>query len=87
MQSQHHFAPLPFLVTQDFEEIKLYDPQGNLIDTVNYASSTESLSWSLVDNVWQYRLPTPNEKNPKGEVEMVSDLKKKFSKMEQDVGD
>jgi len=64
-----------FLNNDDFEEIKLYDPDGNLIDRVNYAGSEESLSWSLVDNAWHHRLPTPNEENPEDEVEMESSFR------------
>lgn len=64
-----------FLNNQGFEEIKLYDPYGNLIDKVTYADSEESLSWALVSNIWRYRQPSPNEKNPKDEVEMESSFK------------
>ncbi len=64
-----------FLNNQGFEEIKLYDPYGNLIDKVTYADSEESLSWALVNNIWRYRQPSPNEQNPKDEVEMDSSFK------------
>lgn len=64
-----------FLNNDGFEEIKLYDPYRNLIDKVNYANSKESLSWSLVDNIWQYRLPSPNKINLKKEVKTKSSFK------------
>ncbi len=64
-----------FLNNKDFEEIRLYDPFGNLIDRVSYGGSEEALTWSLVGGIWQYRLPSPNEKNPREKVEMVSSFK------------
>lgn len=55
-----------------FEEIGLYSPEGDLIDKVSYDGSKEDLSWSLVDNIWQYRLPTPGQMNLEDEPEMES---------------
>jgi hypothetical protein len=64
-----------FLNNEGFEEIRLYDTFENLIDKISYGGSEEALSWSLVDGIWQYRLPSPNEKNPREKVEMVSSFK------------
>ena len=64
-----------FLNNEGFEEIKLYDPYGNLIHKINYASSEEALSWSLVGDIWQQRLPTPNEKNPSPQLNTESSFK------------
>jgi len=64
-----------FLNNEGFEEIKLYDPYGNLINKVTYADSEESLSWSLINNIWKYRQPSPDEKNPEDKVEMESSFK------------
>ena len=64
-----------FLNNEGFEEIYLYDPYGNLIDKVTYADSRESLSWSLMDDYWNYKLPSPNEENPKEEVQGESSFK------------
>jgi len=64
-----------FLNNDGFEEIGLYDPYGNLIDNVNYANSEESLSWSLVDNIWQQRTSSPNEKNPEQELKTQNSFK------------
>jgi len=61
-----------FLNNEGFEEIRLYDPEGNLIDKLSYAESKEGLSWSLVEEYWQYRLPTPNKANFEDEPEMES---------------
>jgi len=58
-----------FLNNVDFEEIRLYDPYNNLINKVTYADPKEALSVSLVDNLWQNRLPTPNNENPEKEPE------------------
>ncbi|HLC97070.1 MAG TPA: lamin tail domain-containing protein [Candidatus Nanoarchaeia archaeon] len=52
-----------FLGNDGFEEVRFFDSDRNLMDHTSYARSSEELSWSLVDNVWQERLPTPNRKN------------------------
>ncbi len=50
-----------------YESITLYvkgnDDSENRIDSMSYSSSTELMSWSLVDEEWQETLPTPNEEN------------------------
>ncbi len=61
-----------FLNNEDMDEIRLFDPEGNLIDRVAYGGSTEGLSWSKVNSIWQLRLPSPSEKNPAEEVGMES---------------
>ena len=60
------------LNNEGYEEISIYDQEGNPIDKVSYAESKEGLSWSLVENHWQYRLPTPNKINFEEEPEMDS---------------
>jgi len=64
-----------FLNNEGLEEIRFYDPYGNLIDSMNYADSREALSWSLVGGAWQYRLPSPNEMNDLDEPEAESYFK------------
>ncbi len=54
-----------FLNNDGFEEITLYDPDGNIIDKVTYSDPPEALSASLSNNMWHYRLPTPNKENQK----------------------
>jgi len=61
-----------FLNNDGLEEIKFYDPYGNMIDTISYSYSEEDLSWSLVDNLWQLRLATPSLKNYEEEPERES---------------
>ena len=61
-----------FLNNEGFEKIRLYDYFGNLIDEVSYGSSEEGLSWALIGGVWRYGFPSPNDKNPNKDVEMVS---------------
>ena len=51
----------------------VYDQQKAIVDLLKRGHDTDTVARKL--------------SLPKGEVEMVSDLKKKFSKMEQDVGD
>jgi len=50
-------------LNNDYEEIRLYDPNNNLIDTISYSSTEESLSWSKVNELWRQTLPTPNAEN------------------------
>ena len=45
------------------EIIKLYDLNNSLIDEISYSFSEEGLSWSKVNNIWQLRLPSPDEEN------------------------
>lgn len=51
------------LNNEGYESIKLYNNNNQLIDTVTYASAEEALSWSKVNNVWNVRMPSPNEEN------------------------
>lgn len=44
-----------------YESISLYN--NKLIDKVTYAFTEEGLTWSKVNNIWQLRIPTPNEEN------------------------
>ena len=64
-----------FLNNEGYEEISLYDPFGNLIDTVSYASSEESLSWSLFGDTWRYAFPTPAKGNERKEIGPQSAMK------------
>jgi len=64
-----------FLNNIDFEEIMFYDRDGNLIEKVSYAESKEGLSWSLINGIWQYRIPTPNEINDEDEANSESYFK------------
>ena len=61
-----------FLNNDNLEEIKFYDPYGNLIDEVSYSYSEEDISWSLVNGLWQLRLATPGLKNYEEEPERES---------------
>lgn len=64
-----------FLNNDGFEDIGLYDPYGNRIDKVTYSGSGESMSWALVNSLWKYRLPTPDEKNPSNDVTAESSFR------------
>jgi len=52
-----------FLNNNGFEEIKLYDLNGNVVDSITYEGSDESVSWSLTDGKWQKSTPTPGGDN------------------------
>jgi len=52
-----------FLNNEGYESIKLYNNNNQLIDSVTYASTEEVLSWSKVNNIWNLRIPSPNEEN------------------------
>ncbi len=45
------------------EELKFYDANESLIDSVSYQDSTEGSSWAKVDNFWQKTKPTPGSQN------------------------
>jgi hypothetical protein len=46
----------------DYEEVRLF-VEETLIDSTNYAGSTEGMSWSKIDEVWYATQPTPGTKN------------------------
>jgi len=52
-----------FLNNDGFEKINLTDLNDSLVDEISYSNSKEGISWGLVEGVWQYGLPTPNEEN------------------------
>ncbi|MBW2989876.1 lamin tail domain-containing protein [Candidatus Woesearchaeota archaeon] len=64
-----------FLNNEGFEEVYLYDEEGELIDMVSYTGSKESLSWASENGLWPYKVPSPNMKNPAGDVRMESSFK------------
>lgn len=68
-----------FLNNNGFEKIKLYGLNNNLIDEVSYEGSKEGISWSKINNIWQYGLPTPNSIN-KGN-ESIEDSSIKITKI------
>jgi len=65
-----------FLNNIELEVINLHDPDNNLIDSVSYDGSTESLSWSKTSQgFWIQTIPTPNQENNYEEPDYESDLK------------
>jgi len=64
-----------FLNNNGYEEIKLYDLNDNLIDEVSYEGSKEGISWSKVNNIWQYGIPSPNSANKGNESLEDSEIK------------
>ncbi len=46
------------------EKVKLFSPQKQLVDFMEYAAAPESRAWAKIkDNKWQYQIPTPNVDN------------------------
>ena len=62
------------LNNEGYESIRLYNNNNQLMDTVTYASTEEALSWSKVNNIWNLRIPSPNEENNKDEPRYRSSL-------------
>jgi len=52
-----------FLNNGGLEIINLYNIENNLIESVSYDGSNESLSWSRVNGIWQPRIPSPGFEN------------------------
>lgn len=50
------------LNNEGYESLSLYYGT-ELIDKVTYSFTEEGLSWSKIDNIWNLRIPTPNEEN------------------------
>jgi hypothetical protein len=51
----------------------LFDPEGNLVDTVDYGKSKEGRSYGLVDGTWRWSpSPTPGEANRRNEPPSLS---------------
>jgi len=50
------------LNNEGFDKVILYY-DGIIIDEVSYSNSKEGISWGLIESIWQYGLPTPNEEN------------------------
>jgi len=64
-----------FLNNEDFDVIHLFDPNGNLIDTVSYDGSQEDVSWAFIDDKWFPSQPTPSINNPSlGEISLGSQI-------------
>ncbi|MHA1988830.1 MAG: COG1470 family protein, partial [Promethearchaeota archaeon] len=51
------------LNNDDFEEIKLYDYEDNLIYGVDYADSSEGVAWAYVNDMWKATEPSPGAEN------------------------
>ncbi len=51
------------LNNDDYEEVRLFAPDGQLINFMSYTGTTEGLSWSNVDGSWYETNPTPEEDN------------------------
>lgn len=52
------------LNNKDFEEIQLYDYENNLITQIDYAESTEGVSWAYINDMWKGTKPSPGSENP-----------------------
>jgi len=53
------------LNNEGFERVKLYNQNGNLIDSMSYGSSQEDTSWALIEDSWFKSKPSPGKPNPK----------------------
>ncbi len=53
----------PFSLTNSFFTIRLYAPDGNLIDETAYNNAKEGKSWNYHKNNWYWTEPTPGRKN------------------------
>ncbi|MBI2499434.1 lamin tail domain-containing protein [Candidatus Woesearchaeota archaeon] len=65
------------LNNEDFEEIKLFGNEGNLIDKISYGFSREGVSWAKIKDKWVLSLPTAGKENPEKEDDI--DLNSKIS--------
>ncbi len=47
----------------DYEEVRLFSPDDELIDFMSYTGTTEGMSWSGINDEWYETSPTPGEDN------------------------
>ncbi len=52
-----------FSLNNDDDTVRLFSPEGELVDGKEYASSTEGMSWSKIHGEWRQASPTPGREN------------------------
>ena len=51
------------MLNNDADEVSLFDPSNNLIDSLSYSSTKEGMSLSKIQDSWIFAQPTPDEEN------------------------